>query len=425
MTPSSGWPRRPILLPAGAAIAGAIFAAGLLRKGVVMGPDSWAYWEGSVSLIESGRYEYFGGEPITSFPPLFSWVLALFQTALGISTRTLAIAVVMVVAAASAGWMSLYVVLTSERPRQRLMDAMPLLYVPATLAVYAQVLLSETVWHALLPLVLLPALAPARPGAWRGWEYLRPVAICVTLALLLLCRNATVALLPGLLLMLVLTGSGRPVMRGLTGAVAIAGALLPWYWIRRSLTQLANHPIGTSHSGVLENATEVLGGLTYAFGPSRAYVGTVLCGAACALLVWDLASEDSGARRPRLALLAFALLGLVGLVGIFSATHVGEPLAGRFVVFAVLSMALVVFAGGPLRPVGVRRHAVAAVGVVLTLVALYRVGIKYTLAGREQEATPLNVWISSSYSSGPPQPSGGQVLVAPPAYPWMQRGGRR
>lgn len=160
-----------------------------------MGPDSWAYWEGSVSLLEAGRYAYFGGEPITSFPPLFSWVLALFQSALGVSVRTLAVAVVTLVAAASAAL--LYAVVTSSQPRVGLVDALAAAYIPATLAVYAQVLLSETLWHALVPLLVLAALASVPPGAPGGWNYLRPVALAVVLALALSCRNATVALLPG------------------------------------------------------------------------------------------------------------------------------------------------------------------------------------------------------------------------------------
>jgi hypothetical protein len=74
---------RDLLVPAASALIGGLFAAGLLRKGVVMGPDSWAYWKGSVSMLERGSYSYFGGEPVTSFPPLFSAVLAAIQTALG------------------------------------------------------------------------------------------------------------------------------------------------------------------------------------------------------------------------------------------------------------------------------------------------------------------------------------------------------
>ena len=428
MSPLAEPVRRSVLLAAGAAVAGALFSGGLLRKGVVMGPDSWAYWEGSVSLIETGRYSYFGGETVTSFPPLFSWVLAQFQSVLGVSAGTLAIAVMTLVAAASFAWTMLYAVLTGSRSRLGLTDVAVAVYVSATLAVYAQMLLSETLWHALLPILLVLVLVPAPPGGSRVWEYSRPFAVSAILALLLLCRNATVALVPGLFLMLVRFGAGGIAVRALVAVLVVAGGLAPWYWIRRSLSQLGNHPVGTSHSGVWQNATEMVGGVAYALGPSRGQVGTVLLCGLGAVLVWDLV--DRTRRPPEIrprhpALLECAVLGLLGLVGIFSITHVGEPIAGRFVVFAVLMLALAVFAASRTRPPGALRIAGAVVGTLLTAVALYRVGVKYRLAGLEQEATPLNVWISSSYSSGPPRPSGDQVLVAPPSYPWMRRGGKQ
>jgi hypothetical protein len=209
----------------------------------------------------------------------------------------------------------------------------------------------------------------------------------------------------------------------------IAGAVIPWYWVRRSLVQLANHPIGTSKHGVLANTAEMGRGLAYAFGPTQLSVGTILLCGVGAVILWAAVAGARTARPPgagsRLRLVEFAVLGLGGLVGLFSATHVGEPLAGRFVVFAALSLALVVFAAARAVPEVALRRALAAVGILLTAVALYRVGIKYRLAGREQEVTPLNVTITSSYWTGPPPRTGGAlVLVAPPSYPWMRRGGK-
>lgn len=172
----------------------------------------------------------------------------------------------------------------------------------------------------------------------------------------------------------------------------------------------------------------MLGGLAYALGPSRGYVGALLFCELSALIAWDLIDrtpEESASRSRRIALLEFVVLGLVGLVGLFSATHVGEPLAGRFVVFAALMLALVGFAVARTRSAGLVRNAGVIVAALLTAVALYRVGVKYHLAGREQEVVLLNVTVSSSYPSGPPKASGAHVLVAPPSYPWMERGGRR
>ena len=59
------------------------------REGISAGADSWAYWEGSVSLLENGQYTFLGGEPIIDWPPGFSLYLAFWQHLLGVSGRTL------------------------------------------------------------------------------------------------------------------------------------------------------------------------------------------------------------------------------------------------------------------------------------------------------------------------------------------------
>ena len=55
----------------------------VLRDGIRTYSDSWAYWEGSVCLLENNTYTYFGGEPIVSWPPLYSIYLATMQNLLG------------------------------------------------------------------------------------------------------------------------------------------------------------------------------------------------------------------------------------------------------------------------------------------------------------------------------------------------------
>lgn len=409
-----------------AALAGTLFSAAVLHKGVVLGPDSWAYWEGSVSLLETGRYSYFGGEPVTSFPPLFSLTLALGQAALGVSVRTLALILAALVAIGSFAWIAVFRILRGRPATIALPDVLAALYVPATLAVYAQVLLSEALWLALLPLFLLAAMAPhdASPPSRLA---ARVVAAWLTLVALLLCRNATVAVLPAAFLLLLLIGPGRALALRLAIALTVtAGALIPWYWVRRELTQLANHPIGTARDGLPANTKQMLAGLAYAFGPDQLGIGATLLVAVGILVLWDIAARRAAVRAdPVLALAGFAVVGLAGLVAVFSATHVGEPLGGRFVVFGALALALVIMASARLPPASLRALAFAAVGIALTAIALYRVAGKARLAGREQPATAFNLTISSSYWAGPPRETEGRLLVAPPAYPWMARGGRR
>jgi len=427
---------RRFLLPTLAAFIGAAFSAGLLRKGVVLGPDSWAYWEGSVSLLEWGQYAYFGGEPITNFPPLFSAALALFQAGLGVSARTLAVALVLFVAAGSFAWMSLFASetlpggSTADLPRGRsgtAHDVLALCYVPATLAVLGQALLSESLWLVLLGVLLLLLLAPAAPSSPTR-EAVRLAGAWLVLSGLLLCRNVTVALLPAIFLMVLRRTASGPFRRRLAMAAAvIVGALVPWYFVRKSFWQLPNHPPFMPH-GILERLEEMLAQLAYAFGPARLHMGAVLLLAVSVLLLWELFGsrrQPAGMRPPPAALAEFTLVSLAGLAGLLSVTHVGKPLEGRFVVFAALSSTLAVIAAARRSRDGLRSRALTATAVLLTLVALYRVGVKYRLAGQEQPVVPLNVTISSFYWSGPPRPEGSLLVVAPPTYPWLWRSPQR
>lgn len=390
-----------------------------------MGPDSWAYWEGSVSLLEKGDYSYFGGQGITAFPPLFSCVLALFQAALGVSVLSQAISLAAFVTAGSFAWAALYVVLSGRRHGMSFHDLLALLYVPASLAIYAQTLLSEALWLVLVPILLLVIVAPAPPDSRRR-RYLRPLTAWLILSSMLLCRNATVSLLPAVFLLFLWLRTELALLRRFAiASVVIAGSLIPWYWVRMSLGQLDMHRFGSSGQGILEHSRQMAGGLAYAFGPNRWLVGPVLLCCLCVLIVWEVTGRITARREDRpllVVLVTFAALGLAGLVGLFSVIYVGEPLAGRFVVFAALPLGLVTIAAGEPPPRGWRQSAFTALGVLLTAIALYRVGIKYLLAGREQPVAALNVTISSSYWLGPARTSGAYLLVAPPTFPWQQRG---
>ena len=140
-------------LPALAFMLAALGAALLLRRGIVMGPDSWAYWEASVSLRERGSYAYFGGQRVVAFPPLFAVWLAGVQAVLGVSARTLVLSQAFLAGCAAWQWTQLYRELAGPA-RTRIADALAGLAVAAALAVSAQTLLSESLWLALLPVAL-------------------------------------------------------------------------------------------------------------------------------------------------------------------------------------------------------------------------------------------------------------------------------
>ena len=60
-------------------------------SGIGLDPDSWAAWQGAVSILAGKGYTYFSGNPIHSWPPLYSLYLALWIAAIGPTAWTLMI----------------------------------------------------------------------------------------------------------------------------------------------------------------------------------------------------------------------------------------------------------------------------------------------------------------------------------------------
>ena len=88
----------------------------ILRDGIRVSPDSWAYWQGSVQLLENGQYRYFfQHQPIRFWPPGYSLYLASWQSWLGVSGKTLVIANITLVTLVAGLWTCLsLVILNSE-----------------------------------------------------------------------------------------------------------------------------------------------------------------------------------------------------------------------------------------------------------------------------------------------------------------------
>lgn len=401
---------RKELPPPFACVLAAAGAALLLRRGIVMGPDSWAYWEASVSLLERGTYSYFGGQRVVAFPPLFAAWLAAVQAVLGVSARALIASQVALAGAAAWQWTRLYLEIAGQE-RSRVADALAVAAVACALAVSAQTLLSESLWLALLPLALRACSCPGPRGA---------LGLSLAAAGLLLCRNVTVAFLPALGAYAVLRAEpAARRRRAAEAAAALAGPVALWLAARRWLGQSTAHAFGSGGAGLLAYLGESATGLAEALGPARLGAGAALLAAAAA--VWSAAClrRDGRGARAR-ALGAFVGLGLVGQAALFAATYVAEPVRGRFLVFAALAAAVAVLASA--RPdAGLLGRAALALGTALAAVALLRVGVKARLAGIEQPVLPGRTTVSSSYWNGPPVPRAGLVLVAPPTYPWLAR----
>lgn len=63
-------------------VAAALFIL-LHWQGIGLSGDGWALWQAAVSLGEGHGYRTFSGEPIVSWPPLYSVYLAFWNALLG------------------------------------------------------------------------------------------------------------------------------------------------------------------------------------------------------------------------------------------------------------------------------------------------------------------------------------------------------
>ena len=91
----------------GAAIVTALSLYGSLRNGLSFTPDSWAFWQISVSLLSGHGYRYTDGHPVVFWPPGFAGYLAVWQAMFGISVGTLVKAQIAVGAFAALSWTAL------------------------------------------------------------------------------------------------------------------------------------------------------------------------------------------------------------------------------------------------------------------------------------------------------------------------------
>ncbi|MET0554874.1 MAG: hypothetical protein ABW221_17665 [Vicinamibacteria bacterium] len=406
--------RKELLPPLACGLA-ALAAALLLRRGIVMGPDSWAYWEASVSLRERGTYGYFGGQRVDAFPPLFAAWLAAVQAVLGVSARSLIASQVALAGCAAWQWTRVYLAAAAGGERAGVADVLAAAALAVPLAVSAQTLLSESLWLVLLPVALrLAHRASTRGGA------VRALGLGLAVAALLLCRNVTVAFLPALGAWAVLRAPAEERARraGLLAA-ALGVPVAVWIVVRRTLGQAAAHAMGSGSAGLGAYLGETAAGVAEALGPARLGIGALLLAASAAVCALaGLQRSEPGARSR--ALSAFVVTALFGQAALFASTYVAEGIRGRFVVFAALVVTIAVLAAAR-SDEGRLGRAALGVGAALASVALLRLGVKARLAGVEQPTVAARTTLSSAYWSGPPRPRGTLVLVAPPTYPWLTR----
>ena len=406
------------------ALAALAFAAVALatRRGMPFNADGWIYWQGSVSILERLGYRDFTGRPITAWPPLYPAWLAVVQSVLGVSARSVAIATALLVAAAVASWSLLLAWFARESGRAPRDVLLALAFIAVVLALSARVR-SEQLFHALLPLLLLCALRARASTTARDFLLASGFAGAALLAALL-TRNASLAFWPATLA--VLLQNPRLSWKTRVAACALVTALsLPiWLAVLAGLGQLGAHPVRLGgHQGFAAYLLHFAAGIDRNTGLQ--FVGIWLL----VLLAVSLLRADSANASARLgrATLLFTAVAAVALLALFNLTYVADKPEARFTLFVTLILAGLGILGLPaLLPRG---------WLVLALVLLFAQPTlrlaKHAILGRgPAEAdfstgslrgfAPSATTIASGEDVREPEPRGELMRVRPP-YPRRAR----
>lgn len=334
----------------------------LLRHGIILTPDGWAYWEGSVSLLHGDGFVYFGGQPIRHYPPLFSLYLALWQFVFGVSGWTLCLATAVSMGLSSALWIGLFRSLFGDQ-RTGLHSLLLVVFISSFLAACSGLLLSESLHFALQALLLIVLVrflptarqtpretagtsesvdaSSSRPWSLTFWSVV--LLVGSLFLLLLLCRNASLIFAPAIALFAWRFANGRRIdVRAVSFLAMTLIPIVAWYTVRKLLHQTGSHQL------------QLFGGRSYAgdyiwqFAESSAYlmgtgiVGAVLLIVVIAFLVRGTCLTDQSRNPREVGRIEFLFVFLVSSVAdlwlIFNMTYIADPLKARYVWFVPLML---------------------------------------------------------------------------------------
>lgn len=397
-------------------VAAALFVL-LHWQGIGLFEDGWALWQAGVSMMGGQGNRTLSGEPIVSWPPLYSAYLALWTVPFGPTGLGLMLANGLLIVVQAFLWSRLIGRLTAETG---LALPSPLaivlgLFVGTFIAVNQMAVLAHNIAYAILPLYL---------GAlWDLTRQRQPahnVAALVGLGtLLMLSHNSCVAFVAAAGLVLVSQPAVPSRLRQVAlAAVVTAGPILFWVLSRLLLGQSGSHARGWDAGkwGAGDYVLQLLGGPGNLLVSERFRAGLIGWIVLCVVAV--LLARSTRAPLLRFALVFVAAAGAVLFV-LFNVTWIYNELSSaRFVLFAPLLLVPVVCATAlPRYP-----RATMAVAVLLLLPQFYwaglwshrQLGLSLAELHFPHGFVSHTAYISRDYLAGEPKTTPQGVLIAAP-----------
>ena len=392
----------------------------LIQRGITLSPDGWAYWEGSVSILSGDRYQYFGGQPITAFPPLFSFLLSGVQSIFSVSGRTLIGTTAVLAAVTSFAWSYLLFIQTggTEIRTQAWLGA---LYISLFVGTYYTSLVAEIL---LLPMLagLMIMVTALPPNGDRGF-LIAAAQISVLCALAILTKNAALAFIPPILIILLLTHRGFKVKAA--AALLVASSVIPWLIAGQMLGQTNSHRLSWGGSFTPSAYfVQIISDTATRLGPSAGGFGYLVLGIACAIIAYGFFNFRHNTVTANINNnLIFLFFSTASLYILFNLTSIHDPLSGRFLwQVPLLLIATISISHDQLKTRGMRYLSYTLL-VAALLIQFGRTS--FHIFNRETADIKGNIspemTIRTDYFDAPPITTEDGILIVPPTAPWIHR----
>jgi hypothetical protein len=319
-----------------------------IRHRIWMAPDSWAFWEGSISLLDGRGYCLFlDNEPIKSWPPLYSLYLAAWQLPFGVSGATLILAQCFLAVISAFGWsavaLSFYRRLNANMNVQNsTIDVLSCAFVATLVAREFFAVRADNLKYALLPAMIALVDKLLLLGDRSKVTTPRYIATGVVGAALMLTHTSSIAFIVAVVATVWFTPETHVRGRLLGALILGATALAPWLVLRSILGQQGSHAIGMGAGtfSPVEYAVQMVGGGLLLLSKQRSLAIAVGIGmVATALFAYSRERLPGSAQVILRGRLVFVGVACLVLYVLFNVTSIADMLTGRFLLFIPLILA--------------------------------------------------------------------------------------
>lgn len=398
----------------GGALSVIVFAL-LHRRGIKVTPDGWAYWQGAASIAEGHGYRFFSGEPIVTWPPLYSLYLSAWIVVAGATSVTVAAADTVLLALQTPLW-CWSILEIAGRDRRDLSTATVVaicVYLGIYLPLNQAFVRADLLLYTLLPGLILATWRAATTTGSSVSQY----AISALVASLMVLTHNRAFVFIGAIDVLLVAGAFNRDQRARLLSVAGLITLIPlatWFVARVMLDQADSHEISVDAGAlttieyarqVIRSVGDLLSGAT-TDSPRIAVTALLITLAMTARRLWSSVSLKAG--------LLFALVATLLTLAAFHVVHLDDDIDPRFVLFvpAILIPCCLVAGDG--------LGAVVRTAIALLAIAPQAIGATIMIKEAQQlsRAEPGEVVmhaarISTTYRAGPDVDEGKTRLIAP------------